>query len=132
MSTVGPGIQLVTLALQAPSTPLTNPCPALLMAKSADTDGCLLLAHIDVERCTFRIWSQVILDQDSRPVRTWSSVGRESEAPETAVRDQMDCAIGSVEGICKSFVTQGISGRSLKFSLPVNQICTTKELEYMA
>src|SRR6476661_1764842 len=50
MSTVGPGIQLVTLALQAPSTRLTNPCPALLMAKSADTDGCLLLAHIDVER----------------------------------------------------------------------------------
>ena len=28
------------------------------------------------------------------------------------------------EGICKSFVTQGISGQCLKFSLPVNQICS--------
>ena len=50
MSTVALGIQLVTVALQAPSTPLTNPGSALLMAKSADTDGCPLLAHIDVER----------------------------------------------------------------------------------
>ena len=50
MSTVALGIQLVTVALQAPSTPLTNPYSALLMAKSADTDGSPLLAHIDVER----------------------------------------------------------------------------------
>jgi len=34
------------------------------------------------------------------------------------------------EGICKSFVNEGITGRCVKFSLPVNQICTTKELEY--
>ena len=123
----------MTFALQAPSTPLTNPCAALLIAKSADTDGCPVLAHIDVERAHSVPSRKSLLIKTRDQYGTCFASLANREATETAVRDQMArCYWLHFEGICKSFVTQGISGRILKFSLPVNQICTTKELEYMA
>jgi len=99
MSTVALGIQLVTFALQAPSTPLTNPCAALLMAKSADTDGCPVLAHIDVERAHSVPGRKSLLIKTRDQYGTCLASLANREATETAVRDQMTrCLLAPLRG----------------------------------
>jgi hypothetical protein len=93
----------------------------------------LLLEHIDVERArTFRTRSQILLDQDLRPVRNLfchQPIGNPRSRDQTGG----ECVAASLqfEDICKRFVTAGISLCCLKF-FPVAGTNLIRELEYKA